>query len=326
MTSSNQKDSKPGPRRTGKKLVLNQDERARLILQSLPELTSPDGSLFDLFEARAFSCYSGIAKPQEADDPKSQKVLRIIPPDKLWPTADDHLVPPLGEAAHDQLRALIMGEYYPCLGARAAFAKGTYRFGFYKHLGHLSSAAAMGHDLRRFASEYEKIGDFTTFIAVFKHPQITSEDEFESLLWKHLQILHNHDEKEWDPHYSPDPGSERFAFSFHGKAFFVVGMHPGSSRFSRRFSFTTLVFNPESQILKLIDAGLLAKFSSTVRERDTLFQGSINPSLPEAVDTTGGEAQVYSGKAHPASEGWKCPFRPRPEVLEKHKKVDNKGS
>jgi len=287
------------------------------MLDSLPELARTTGSLFDRHEARAFSCYAGIAKPQPGDDPRGQKILQVVPEGQLWPDDNDPVIPPQGEAAHDMLRAYILGEYYPCVGARAAFAKATYRFGFYKQMGHISAVAAMGRDLRRFVNEYEQLGDYTTFIAVFKTPQLTTEDQFEQALWQHLQLLHDHDNGEWDPHYSCNPKTSNFGFSFSGKAFFVVGMNPGASRFSRRFTFPTLVFNPESQIRKLKEQGGLEQFASTVRMRDTLFQGTINPALPTDSATTGGEARVYSGKAHHDGDGWQCPFRPRPSLLAK---------
>ena len=111
--------------------------------------------------------------------------------------------------------------------------------------------------------EYERIGDFTTFVAVFQTPQLTTEDQFEKLLWRHLQLLHNHDIDDWDPNYSPDPRDPHFAFSFQGQAFFVVGMHAGSSRYTRRLAFPALIFNPESQILRLKEAGMIERFAGT---------------------------------------------------------------
>jgi len=321
------KDKKPpgttgSPRRSRREVVPLPDVEERgqnnlRMLDALPELARYTGSLFDRHEAQAFSCYSGIQKPKPGDDARGQKLLQIIPEGQLWPDENDGVPPPQGEAAHDMLRAYILGEYFPCVGARAAFAKGTYRFGFYKRLAHLTAVAAMGRDLRRFVREYEELeSDFTTFIAVFKHPQVASEDEFEDLLWSHLQMLHDHDIDDWDPHYSCDPNMKNFGFSFHGKAFFVVGMNPGASRFSRRFTFSTLIFNPESQIRKLKEQGGLEQFAQTVRMRDTLFQGSVNPSLPLDSNSTGGEARVYSGKAHRDGDGWVCPFRPRAKVVE----------
>lgn len=310
-------NSPPGRK---KKPPPDPEDRFKTMIESLPELADPAASFFDDPATLPYSCYAGITPPDDGESMHAPKKLHIVPAGKLWPAKEDQVIPPLGEAAHDQLRGLIMNEYFPCLGARAAFSKGTYRLGFYKHLGHLSSVAAMGRDLRRFCSEYEELGDFTTFIAVFNRPQISSEDDFEVVLWQHLQSLHDHDVDDWDPHYSPDPADHNFGFSFHGKAFFVVGMHAGASRFARRFAFHTLVFNPESQIRRLKEAGVLEQFAAKVRQRDTLFQGSINPSLPKSTDSTGGEARVYSGKEHRPGDGWVCPFRPRKAVLEAYRR------
>jgi hypothetical protein len=292
------------------------DERARALLSALPELDGPATGLFDRREAQVYSCYAGIENPRgDGADKHGGKILRVIPPGRLWPEQSDSPIAPQGEAAHDMLRAHILGEYFPCIGARSAFSQGTYRFGFYKELAHLSTVASMGRDLRRFTDEYEELGDFTTFVAVFKHPQLTSEDDFERLFWRHLQKLHDNDGDTWDPHYDADPEGAHFGFSFNGKAFFVVGMHAGASRFSRRFAFPSLIFNPESQIRRLKEASMLERFAAQVRQRDTLYQGSINPSLPTDANSTGGEARVYSGKKHTEGDGWKCPFHPRPAVL-----------
>ncbi|MBK7747870.1 MAG: YqcI/YcgG family protein [Candidatus Obscuribacter sp.] len=296
--------------------VPDEEERARQFKLSLPDLEREKSieDIFERYEAQAYSCYAGIEQPGGHNQPHGNKLLRVIPPDKLWPDKSDALIPPLGEAAHDQLRAFILGEYYPCIGARAAFTEGSYRLGFYKHLAHISSVAAMGRDLKRFVGEYAQIGGYTTFVAIFKYPQITTEEQFEKLLWTHLQMMHDHDVEKWDPHYSSNPDDANFAFSFHGEAFFVVGMHPGASRFSRRFGYTALVFNPESQIRHLQEHGMLKRFAGVVRERDTLFQGSPNPSLPVDGGTTGGEARVYSGKSHPTGSEFRCPFHPRTQA------------
>jgi hypothetical protein len=213
------------------------------------------------------------------------------------------------------LRTHITGEFFPCIGARAAFAHCSYRVGYYQELAHPSAVAAMGRDLRRFVGEYEKLGTFTSFVSLYKYPQSTSEDEFEALLFKHLQMLHDADKSAWDPNYSPDPQSPEFAFSFSGCAFFIVGMHSGSSRLSRGLWRPALIFNPESQIKRLSETDHLDYMALTARKRDIRYQGNFNPSLPRDHRTTGGEARVYSGKEHREGEPWKCPFHPRPELL-----------
>ena len=42
-----------------------------------------------------------------------------------------------------------------------------------------------------------------------------------------------------------------FGFSFAGRGFFVIGLHPASSRLARRFPWPTLVFNAHFQFDRL---------------------------------------------------------------------------
>lgn len=289
------------------------------------EDTDGSGTPFDDPVASAFSCYSGMLPPAQAAAGQKANSTRLfkIPRGQLFPDRNDDRVMPQAQVAHDMLRAHILGEHYPCIGARSAFQRGTYRFGFYKTLAHRGSVVAMGRDLRRFVAEYEQLGDFTTFVAAFKYPQATTEAAFEKLLWQHLQLMHDLDKTSgWDPHYGSDPNDPtgKFAFSFSNCAFFVVGMHSGASRFARRFAFPVLVFNPESQIRRLIEEGAIDQFAATVRERDMRYQGSINPSLPTDHTTTGGEARVYSGMTHRPGSAWKCPFHARPDIGTKPEK------
>jgi len=272
-------------------------------------------SKFDHPTASAFANYSGPLNPRLFPEQKGG-VCRLfkIPRGSLWPDEADDRVTPLAQVAHDELRAHILGEFYPCLGARSVFRHGTYRFGFYKHLARESSVLAMGRDLRRFVSEFPQMGEYCAFVSAFKYPQSTTEPHFEKLLWRHLQMLHDYDQSGWDPHYSADPESGDFAFSFAGCAFFVIGMHSGASRQSRRLAFPVLVFNPEAQIRRLIEAGELENFAEAVRKRDIDYQGDINPSLPPVAGTTGGEAHVYSGARHDGSGKWECPFHPRADL------------
>ncbi len=277
-----------------------------------------DHDEFDTPMARAFSRYCSPLKPdQDHGDRSRTMTLYRLRADEQWPCEADEHAEPWAQTVHDMLRSHITGEFFPCPGARAAFTQCTYRVGYYQELGHPSAVAAMGRDLRRFVGEYEQIGQFTTFVTLFKYPQSTTEDEFERLLFQHIQMLHDADDAPWDPHYSPDPENPGFAFSFAGCAFIVVGMHSGASRLARGLWRPALIFNPESQIRRLQKTGHLDAFALQARKRDTRYQGSINPSLPADHRTTGGESRTYSGKKHPEGAEWKCPFHPRPELLTK---------
>lgn len=287
------------------------------------------GSLFDSEAALTNSCYTGIVLDPEHD---AGRRLRIVPEGKLMPTVDDPKPSKEVKFIHDQFATLASGQF-PCIGSRASIHEGTYRLGVYDRLGSIESVAGMGRDLRRFVAEQtefsslreflhegEAFGQFTSFVAIFRQPIPTSEVEFERLLWQHLQLLHDHDEPVWDPDRSATPGHPLFAYSFAGRAFFVVGFNPHASELPRRFAFCTLVFNAEYQIARLHEEGRFLAFASAIRRRYVDLVGRLNPSVPRDVEATQDETRVYSGVAHPEEEGWQCPLHVRPEV------VDPKGA
>lgn len=140
-------------------------------------------------------------------------------------------------------------------------------------------------------------------MACFAEPGLAGEREFEGLLWVQLQALHDLDQTSWDPRESPDPDDSRFAFSFGGHAFFVVGLHAGSSRWSRRFAWPTLVFNLMSQFERLRATHRFSRFQRAIRAREMALQGSINPNLEES------DACQYAGRA--TDPAWRCPLQVR---------------
>ena len=207
---------------------------------------------------------------------------------------------------HNAFRSLIANESYPCIGARASLNTESYRLGTYEEMGSVGSTLGLARDLCAFAAERPLMKtDYATFVAIFDEPNFNSERDFEATLWKQLETLHQLDSKPYDLAASSDPDSPRFAFSFAGTAYFVVGMHPGASRIARRFSFPALVFNPHAQFDTLRSKGLYQRFVNIVRSRDLALQGSTNPSLGEFGDQS--EARQYAGRA--VDENWKCPFR-----------------
>jgi FPC/CPF motif-containing protein YcgG len=92
--------------------------------------------------------------------------------------------------------------------------------------------------------------------------------------------------------------------SIGGKAFYVVGLHPASSRPARRFRQPTLVFNLHSQFEQLRTDGRYDKLREAITARDIALAGSKNPML--AVHGTDSEARQYSGRR--VDERWVCPF------------------
>jgi uncharacterized protein len=212
-------------------------------------------------------------------------------------------------ALHDQLLERVLGEGYPCVGARSAFNRRLYRFGRYAEIGADAAARAVCHDLYEFAYEMDEMDSaFVTFIATFAGPKVTSEAHFECLMWAHLQQMHEIDVEffAWDPAVSRNPEDERFSFSIGGRAYFLVGLHPLASRHSRQFPHAALVFNLHKQFERLRERGKFEMFKNMIRARDIAFQGSINPVLEDFGASS--EARQYSGRA--VEGNWHCPFQP----------------
>ena len=216
-------------------------------------------------------------------------------------------VRPLQQLVHDSFRALVLNPAFSCVGARSAVRRGNYRFGLYARMGSAAATAGLARDLFDFAEEQADLGgEFSTFVASFEEPTGVGEEEFEGLLWEQLRRLHEEDRRHhgYASAASPDPEDADFAFSFAGRAFFVVGLHGASSRFARRFAWPTLVFNAHSQFDRLREEGRYARFQEAIRRRERELQGTLNPNLAEF--GTISEARQYSGR--PAEPEWRCPF------------------
>jgi len=219
----------------------------------------------------------------------------------------------LARLAHNSFRAQVLDPDFPCIGGKAAVNGGTYRFGLYAEMNSPATTAGLAHDLWEYARELPTFGtDYATFAASFVTPDVTGEREWERLLWAQLQSLHELDREHhvWDPAVASDPADTGFSFSFAETAFFVVGLHPASSRRARRFRWATLVFNAHAQFERLREQNQFERLQETVRARDLKLQGSLNPNLSDFGEAS--EARQYSGR--PVEENWRCPFSARPRA------------
>ncbi|QQX75494.1 MULTISPECIES: guanitoxin biosynthesis heme-dependent pre-guanitoxin N-hydroxylase GntA [Aequorivita] len=209
------------------------------------------------------------------------------------------------DAISRDFKNFILEENHPCIMANTVFQMEKYQLNVYESLGSKKTAIALMADLKNYIAHYDfESKDFESFIAVFPEAEVVSEIEFENLLWRQLQFLHEIDIKPWDPTVSEDPNNPNFSFSLGGKAFYVVGLHPLASRMARRSPYPTLVFNLHSQFEKLREMGVYYKVRDKIRERDAALQGSINPVLQDFGEES--EARQYSGRQ--VGQTWKCPF------------------
>lgn len=243
--------------------------------------------------ARAHSAYAAW---------RDDRLVRVIDPERRLAASSLR--------AHADFRAFVLDADFPCVGAKAAINGGGDRFGLYPEMNTPAATAALAHDLWEFARENPSFGtDYATFVAAFAGGGGDSERGWDEALWAQLRGLHELDRRhhEWDPAVSSDPDNQHFSFSFAGQSFFVVGLHPASSRRSRRFARPTLVFNPHAQFGRLRERGIFDRMRQTIRTRDYALQGSLNPNLSDHGERS--EARQYSGRA--AGPDWKCPFSAR---------------
>lgn len=201
------------------------------------------------------------------------------------------------------LESMVLHPDYPCLGARSVFNRDRATVVVLERLATEASTRALLRALTEFGRETDRSAGFASLVAVFRAAEIADEPEFEHLLWQQLELLHEADSQPWDPSVSDDPDNPHFAFSVGGTAFFVVGLHPQSSRIARRTPLPTLVFNLHEQFEELRASDRFERMRDTIRRRDTELQGSTNPMVADHGRSS--EARQYSGRSVP--EDWEAP-------------------
>jgi len=204
-----------------------------------------------------------------------------------------------------EFREFVQRPDFPCLGAKSVVRLNNYTLRAYGALGAGSDARALVGDLASFSAGLRDDA-LSAFVAVFPDAPPEEEIAFERRLWKQLQLVHEADPERarWADGVSPDPEDAHFSFTVGGRAFFVVGLHPLSSRLARRFQWPTLVFNPHDQFSRLREDGRFEGLRSAIRARDVALQGNENPNLADHGERS--EARQYSGR--PTEDDWKCPF------------------
>ena len=198
---------------------------------------------------------------------------------------------------------------FPCVGAKAALAKGTLSVLACDRLDSAWDDLRIHDGLMHFAAAYRADpGLFRSFAVIFDGPDDLSEEQFEAALWQRVQSISDKDVwrvQGYDTTVSTDPDSPHFSLSFGGEAFFIVGLHPNASRPARRFSRPTMVFNLHDQFETLRAQGKYEGMREKILTRDEVLAGSRNPMLARHGEMS--EARQYSGRA--VDEAWACPFR-----------------
>jgi uncharacterized protein len=211
----------------------------------------------------------------------------------------------------EHLRAWLASENFSCLGARTALRRHVLLTANIGPMAASATTSALHACVREFiADALDDEEDFATLVVQFDGPTIGSDAEFEVLLWSQLQDLHAADVAAghaWAAGVSSDPSHRDFAYSVAGHPFFLVGMHPGAERVSRRSPTPSLAFNSHRQFDRLKQSGVYAGLQRRIRAREVRLQGSVNLLLADF--GTRPEAVQYAGRS--AGDEWACPFSPR---------------
>ena len=206
-----------------------------------------------------------------------------------------------------KVSAFINQADYPCVGAKTALNKGKITVKQYDNFRCDTNDTDILTDIYDFIHRFELDKDmYSSLVLTFEQPEILSEVVFDKLMWRKLKQLHDIDTcmHDWDNQVDENPHSPNFSFSLGGKAFFIIGLHPGAKRKSRRFERPSLVFNLHEQFELLRKQGKFEDLRDHIRQQDEAFCGSKNTLLQNHGEQS--EAYQYSGKQQP--KRWQCPF------------------
>lgn len=213
-----------------------------------------------------------------------------------------------GKSLHESLIGLIEDVSFPCVGAKAAAARGTLDIITCRRIDSAWDDLRIHDHLLSFAKLYQHDPVlFRSFAVIFDGPDDLSEEQFERAMWSRVQSLSDKDAwrgERYDPRVSPDPSNPHFSLSFGGEAFFVVGLHPNASRPARRFPHATMIFNLHDQFERLRAEGRYEGMREKILARDEALAGDRNPMLARHGEAS--EARQYSGRM--VGEDWECPF------------------
>lgn len=196
---------------------------------------------------------------------------------------------------------------FPCIAAKAALSRQQVKCMVAGSMACPKDDADILHFLYDFVDTYRTSKElYHSATIIFSGPQGIDEELFDAFLWQRLQSLEILDAKNYpyDSRVEADPSSAKFSFSLKEEAFYIIGLHPASSRLARQFKYPTLVFNPHAQFVQLRETTKYWMMKNSVRKRDLAFSGSVNPMLHDFGESS--EVYQYSGRKY--DENWQCPL------------------
>lgn len=207
----------------------------------------------------------------------------------------------------DQYISFLDNDGFPCIAAKAAVARQQVKCMVADHLACPKDDVEILQFLYHFVDTYRQSNQlYHSAAIIFKQPEILDEAQFDEFLWMRLQALSDLDAQNYnyDNRVDSDPRSAEFSFSLKEEAFFIIGLHPASSRLTRRFAYPVLTFNPHAQFEDLRTLNKFENMKKVVRKRDINYSGSMNPMLDNYGTTS--EVNQYSGQQY--DDSWECPL------------------
>jgi len=211
----------------------------------------------------------------------------------------------------EEYHRFLRSRSFPCIGGKAALSMNHVKCFVALDMASQEEDEKILSFIYQFVDSYRSSNEsFHSAAVIFGNSQILSESEFEEMFWSRLNSLATLDRRKYthDKRVDPDPTSSRFSFSLKEEAFFIIGLHPSSTRRARRFTYPAIVFNPHEEFERLKQAGRYESMKKVVRRRDKVSSGSVNPMLKDFGEAP--EVFQYSGKQYDST--WKCPLHHKP--------------
>ena len=214
------------------------------------------------------------------------------------------------DTVKNEYQQFLNSKTFPCVAAKDAMAKDRIKIFMAENIACPKDDKAILDFLYSFTRFYRNSGKgFYSAAVIFKQKEIYSEEQFDACMWERLQSISNMDALQYsnDKRVAAKPADVNFSFSLMEEAYFIVGLHPNSSRPARTFAYPTLVFNPHAQFEEMKKDARYEKMKTIVRKRDVIFSGSVNPMLTDFGEAS--EVYQYSGRSY--DNEWRCPFIPK---------------
>jgi uncharacterized protein len=207
----------------------------------------------------------------------------------------------------DELFNFIQDPSFPCLMAKVVAQRGLLQVFNAPGVNTDADGEQALQALYAFIDEYRIQPErLSSFALVLKDHRKLSFHAFESVFWSFLATLNRLDKARHphDPRVSSDVKDKNFSFSLKSEAFFILALHPESPRWSRRFKFPAIIFNPHAQFERMRMRGTFEKVRNLIRIRDRRLQGSSNPMLADFGD----QSEVYQYLGRKFSPGEEVPL------------------